>query len=354
MLSVLLVILKVIGYILLSILGLILLIILLLLNVPLRYRAKIIKDDEFAANAVVSWLLHIVHVTVSYSDDLHYKVRVFGIPIINSDKTDKDDENDDDKPSGEDVSDIEQALAEDKKTVSAGADLGITEQLGQMEQSEESEATSEEHPAAVLSEETAQVLANLNSETSSKEQTQSSSEEIKEKPDESCAAEHSESRKREEKTEHNAEEHKEDNSEESDDDSDKKESIVEKIKNIYNKYVTDETKRLVKLSFRQIVKLLKHILPRRIRGDVSYGAEDPSTTGYVTAIAAALYGKFGKVFRFRPNFTEEELEAHVSVKGHIRVITLVFIALKVLLNKDFRYTLKLIKGTNESDESDDE
>lgn len=321
MLSVLLMILKIIGYILLSILGLILLILLLLLNIPLRYRARVIKDEEFAASGVVSWLLHIVQVTVSYSDDLHYKVRVFGITVVNSDKEEK---HEDDTEDSEDAADIKDALIDDDMPKSGddvpGVQLGITEQLEQLEE-DTSDSASEDTSQAVLSEETAKILEDMKNREALKE----------EKQDENKAE-------------------AEDEDEES---SESKESIVGKIKNIYNKYVTDETKKLVKLSFRQIVRLLKHILPRRIRGDISFGSDDPATTGYVTAIVAALYGKLRKSFKFTPNFTEEELVVHASLKGHIRVITLLLIALRVVISKDFRYTLKLIKGKNESDESDE-
>ena len=66
MLSVILTILKVIGIILLIILGIIIILLCIILFVPVRYKASGTFDNDIHANARVTWLLHLVNVSVVY------------------------------------------------------------------------------------------------------------------------------------------------------------------------------------------------------------------------------------------------------------------------------------------------
>ena len=82
MLSVILMILKIIGIVLLGLLGLVIFLLLLLLLVPVRYRGKAAKEDNITADIHATWLLHLVHVILTYGPDgLGKKVKVFGISL---------------------------------------------------------------------------------------------------------------------------------------------------------------------------------------------------------------------------------------------------------------------------------
>ena len=79
--TVLLTILKVIGWILLGILGLILLTVLTVLLVPIRYRADGVWKEEKYIRGRVTWLLHLLSICVTYEKELLLEVRVAGILI---------------------------------------------------------------------------------------------------------------------------------------------------------------------------------------------------------------------------------------------------------------------------------
>mgnify|MGYP000519574063 CR=1 FL=1 len=79
--TVLLTILKVIGWILLGILGLILLTVLTVLLVPIRYRADGVWKEEKYILGRVTWLLHLLSICVTYEKELLLEVRVAGILI---------------------------------------------------------------------------------------------------------------------------------------------------------------------------------------------------------------------------------------------------------------------------------
>ena len=76
-------ILKIIGIILLVILGILFLLLLAMLFVPVRYRASGKYEDGTAEGvAVISYLLHIVSVKISYKEDLKAVLKLFGIPVM--------------------------------------------------------------------------------------------------------------------------------------------------------------------------------------------------------------------------------------------------------------------------------
>ncbi len=79
--TVLLTILKVIGWILLGILGLILLTVLTVLLVPIRYRADGVWKEEKYIRGRVTWLLHLLSIRVTYEKNCFLEVRVAGFLI---------------------------------------------------------------------------------------------------------------------------------------------------------------------------------------------------------------------------------------------------------------------------------
>jgi len=91
----------------------------------------------------------------------------------------------------------------------------------------------------------------------------------------------------------------------------------------------------ISLLSESLVKLLKHILPGRLRGDVTFGFEDPYYTGKVLQYAAMLYPVF-HFLQVHPLFDEKRLEGEMEFKGKIRLSYVLWIAAKVYFNRDFR------------------
>ena len=81
MISVLLTLLKIIGIVLLSLLGLFLVLLLIVLFVPVRYRIKGYYKDEFVCHGKITWLLHLVSVSIDYDKEAATAIRIFGIDI---------------------------------------------------------------------------------------------------------------------------------------------------------------------------------------------------------------------------------------------------------------------------------
>ena len=88
---------------------------------------------------------------------------------------------------------------------------------------------------------------------------------------------------------------------------------------------------------KEVIKLLKHILPRRCKGYIKFGFEEPDKTGKIYGYVAILYGISGKrlkKFDVIPEFERKVLEGNIDIKGHIRLIHVLILAIKVLLNRN--------------------
>lgn len=295
MIQALLLILKIIGITLLSVLGLLLLVLLLVLFVPVCYRVRVIHNPENTWGKVkVSFLFPLLLVTVEYLKKLSYKVRVFGIAVVNSDKPKKE----------------KQKKAKKVKKKKDKKQEPVTEPLVgsvQVTQPENAEELKDEKASGPKQEETA-----------STKKKQGFFEKIKSKI----------SKIRETIS-----------------------NIIKKIKRLLHQkeevqriLSKPETKKALSFIWDKLKGLLKHILPRKVKGYVAFGADDPATTGQVLGVLSVVYARTGQLLEIRPNFMEKQLECDVELKGRVQVFTLLVIAVKVFLNQELRQLITEFKG----------
>ena len=131
-------------------------------------------------------------------------------------------------------------------------------------------------------------------------------------------------------------------------------NIIKKIKRLFRQkeeaqriLAKPETKTALKFAWDKLKRLLKHILPRKVKGYVAFGADDPATTGQILGILSIVYARTGELLTIRPNFTEKQLESDVELKGRIQVFTLLVVAVKVFLNQELKQLLEDVKGIKE-------
>ena len=87
--------------------------------------------------------------------------------------------------------------------------------------------------------------------------------------------------------------------------------------------------------FGQLGYLLKRIKPSKIEGDVIFGTGDPASTGQAIGAIAALYGFMPEKLHITPDFEEKRYEGKIHVKGKLRLIHVVIIALKLIFDKKY-------------------
>lgn len=105
----------------------------------------------------------------------------------------------------------------------------------------------------------------------------------------------------------------------------------------------ERTRGAISLGWGQVKKLLCHIAPRQVRGNVTFGFEDPSSTGQVLALLGATCPIHKNVVSVTPVFDEKVLEGHLMIKGRIYLVMLVKAAILLYFNKDIKYVIKVMK-----------
>ena len=344
MLHILLTVLKIIGIILLVIIGLILLIAACLLFVPFRYGA-FVKCDESnryqpEAKVSVTYLLRIVSVSLIYREkNLKKEIRLFGFLLNGFGKKKKKDG--DDLASGDDFEDVSSRKKSGllKKLKRKKGSVKKKKQKKQEEKLSEEDVFlevyhAEEHQAGGISDEQEiEVVSDSDWEKAS----------VESGPDESAET------KQEKKTfilfrilekiwsipqkikfkff----------------DICDKIKGIREKIKKVRGKagdlksFINDEnTKVSVSVLKKELIKTLKYISPRKIKGYLYFGFEDPSMTGKVLGVVYAVIRGGMKQFHIYPDFDRKRLETDLAITGRIRLYFFVLLVIRLYRNRDVR------------------
>ena len=342
---VILTILKIIGIILLVVLGLILFLLLLVLFVPIRYRIDASKDAEggqqIHALIKVTWLLHLLNIRFLYPEEAYLRVRIACFTLFRSDQ-----------PTKEAASPKKNAAAEKKK---------------------ESEAKTVKTSKA--SREAEDTLLATEDVEGSGEQPQAIDEDgwspidnTQIKPDEKKEAKLKDALKNQ--TENAT--HTETDSEES---TSKWEllrekilwciqklwkllknirytiqSIYDKIRNIihhiryyYRVLQSELFRRTWEKYSKEALCLLKCIAPRKVKGYLHIGMEDPATTGQILGYYGMLYPLIGEHIDVVPDFEHVILEGSLKIRGNITLFQAVRIACTIYFDKDLQKLIRLLK-----------
>ena len=251
MLQVLLMILKILGILILVILGIILAVLLLVLFVPVRYRVDAAFDGKPGGGVLVSWLMHLVTVRVSYDGNATALVKVLWFRIFDKTVWPAEEES----TNTADRADVQVgSVPEDEMdTIAPIEPVSVPKTVDSANTSVTSEAADCSRKPESATQRTAV------SETQMPEVKES---EVKESED--------------------------------------KESFISKINNAYQQicgkvnagqekveqvrtFLNDqENRKTIGLLWRQVKKLLRHVLPRKISGRVRFGFDDPAAAAEQT------------------------------------------------------------------------
>ena len=111
---------------------------------------------------------------------------------------------------------------------------------------------------------------------------------------------------------------------------------IRRLQKFWNLSCTVKTREYLK---KYIPRTLKHILPRKVKGYVHYGMDEPYKTGQVTGYLSLLPFVYQKGLSMQPDFEQKVLELDVKLKGRIRLGYL----LRIVLNINIWRTLKVAK-----------
>ena len=321
MLHIILLILKVIGIILLVLLGLILTLFLVVTLVPVRYKGQGSYYEKPVGSIKITWLLHLISIVVSYKEELAVTVRLFGIRILKEQAY---------EPLSEAGEAAEQAL---KRTAGRIADEGIPEFVKETPDYGEEPMVSVQEVKPLI-------------------------EDPKIRPEE----ENGRLIDKQTRTADGQPQKTETSSQ-------KKKSVFHrlfgKIKAVFHRltvlikniigsmkkagdarqeimsFLTDEeNKKTFHLIVRQAKKVMHHVFPRKLTGHVTFGFEDPYTTGQILTGAALLYPLYQNKFSVIPVFDRKIVEGEFAFRGRVRLGVFLKAGIEILLNRNFRTQLK--------------
>ena len=314
-LLILLGILKWLGIILLALLVLILLIVLVVMLSPIRYQLAGEKKEEIGGTFGVSWLFGAVKADGSYTpqEQLKLKVKVLWFTLMG----------------GEEKSEKKKKPKKKKtpKKETVKPDLQTAEKK---EAPKQEPPKAEEKPA-----EKAKVQPQRMEQKQPKTVRRVQLSEIEEKP----PTEDTEIILLDEEEEFFTGEEKEE-----------KKKIPPIVKEIWS---IEDKKGIFKALGKMLKKLMKGILPGDFFLKATIGTGDPTTTGYVLALAGILTAKFGNDIQVKGEFTKATAEdIEVRVKGKFVLGKLVWAVLAFALTKPVRKAIiKMIKFLKNKDKA---
>lgn len=94
---------------------------------------------------------------------------------------------------------------------------------------------------------------------------------------------------------------------------------------------------------RELIRILVYLKPKKIKGNLIFGFEDPYKTGVVLAVLSVLYPVYQENVNIYPDFEEQIIKGDLMIKGRIRIFFFVKVIVRLLLNRNVRKTYKDIK-----------
>lgn len=349
MISVIFYVLKIIGIIILAVIGILLAFLMAVLFVPVRYRINAEYDKNFEMNAVVSWLFHIIHARIEYSEKKwRFLIRIFGILVYNSlrppkhkKKKDAADEGSDnfrnDAGKNDTFSDTDETKSEilkektdvlNEKTdgVNEKTDI-LNEKTYALKEKTESEynkyyKNSKDEKENSGYKDSGSCYCNRNQEADAyTEDKKFSVKKIKEKLKKIKSAIVAFFKNI----------------------AGKIKKTIQSLKNIKHKvslildFLRNETnKEGFRFTFETVKKILKHIKPARLRSDLTFGTGDPCSTGQILGLLGILYGFYGNAINITPDFENRVLKGSLYARGRIRLGTILIIIIRFLLDRRFK------------------
>lgn len=327
MLGIILGILKIIAFIVLFILAFLILIILLILIAPLNYKTKLLYKEKIDIKLNANYFFYIFRFRLVYKDNLEYSLKIFNFTIFSNNEDDSEENSDDSENIViEENSLYKESICDDKGFTNRKDDILLTQK-----ESDTFKANKQEKFLKDKNNFKKDVIIEEN-----KENTGADKETFK---------------------------HKEKNF----NDREVKKSgirffIKDKI-NIFKtrlksikkrlgqfdkkkkkifKSIKDEKNRLaIKILFKLLIKLLKHILPQRVKGRVEFGFEDPATTANIVGYISLLHPKYYKRVEIIPVFNNEIIDINLDIRGRIQLVYILYILIIGFFDKNIRrlYTL---------------
>lgn len=112
-------------------------------------------------------------------------------------------------------------------------------------------------------------------------------------------------------------------------------AILNKLSSKKDVLTSDNTKAVIANAIEKTKRIIKHMLPRKIKGYINYSTGSPDSTGYILGLYSIFYSVF-KNIKLNADFDSEEVifDFDLKLKGHVFGIVLLVLIIKIALNKN--------------------
>jgi len=361
MLHILLLVLSIIGWILLTIIAILLLILCIVLFVPIRY-TMIASCNETVKNltsqAKITWLLHLIALNLEYKEEtFHWRLRILhkmlGSDIVPKEKTIKQK----DKKSNKDKKNINDKKKIRDKTSTTNLNVNV-DKITSMDNKiiEDIKRSEDKNRSKEYNHHESKHHESKHSHTDSYiEETHHTKHRNSKLEQENKTSYYKESKA---KKEDHTSKSKTDTQEEKDSIferiaytyekvCDKIQSFIDKLSTLMRKkdkiisFLTHPTHEITwKKLLKAGIRILKPLRPKKIKGRLLFGFENPATTGYILAGTSILQPSLGKFAIFEADFDQQILDGELQIKSRIHLISLVIPVIGLLLSKAVRTTIR--------------
>lgn len=303
MLTIFLTILKIIGILLLVVIGLLILGILAILFVPLRYDGKISYNDKNqCVTTQITWLFRLICIEGGYQEKVYARARLLWFTLWKWKADEKENDKEDHLESADYSEEELDRLLEERSQKEESKEETVMEE--KLDEPDAEENLTEVQPTEIEPKEVELNEAKSNEAESTEKkpkkiQFQQIGKRIKE--------------------------------------------IKEKIKHIKEMASDQRIHRAILLLIDGAWKMVRHSLPRKIKGRAKFGFEDPSTTGQILTYVSLLYPCYAKSVELVPMFTEKVIDLDLYFRGRVRLFSLIWICVKIWFDRNFRYLYKKVK-----------
>lgn len=119
--------------------------------------------------------------------------------------------------------------------------------------------------------------------------------------------------------------------------------LVKKIEEVKTFILAESTKVAYNYGKKYIVKILRHIFPKKIKGRINFGLKEPHLTGQALGYGAMAMGMFGinpNNIEVIPDFETEKFDGYIKCRGRIFVGVVGLYILKLYLKKEINDVIK--------------
>lgn len=106
---------------------------------------------------------------------------------------------------------------------------------------------------------------------------------------------------------------------------------------------TREFKEALTFGLGRVARLLHHLRPQKLTGNIEFGFSDPADTGMALAVLAPFFPYYAEHLQMVPDFQKKRLSFSLKFKGRIFGCMLLYIALQTLMDRNIRIVIGKIR-----------